>query len=273
VAVAATTAAAVVAAGTPAAVAGGAAAVADIVYTQSVQHFLLIGTLGMLFGAIAFLLLGARYQGNKLFHVIVFFAAVVSCCAYYAQWTGMGVFTKTSEDPPRIIFWARYVDHVITFPLLLIATGLLAKSNMSTLVSLVGNSMLMVIVMLIGALVLAPFKYIWWTAGVAFFAIVVVQLLVQLNESARVLSPSASDALKVLTTIICLSWAVYPICWVLGSEGLYTMHMSVEVGLLTLVDWTCKLGFGGYLAMQRDAFEDLDTIGETTKLRPTSELV
>jgi len=244
-----------------------------VVYTQSVQHFLLIGTLGMLVGAVFFLLLGAKYQGNKLFHVIVFFIAAVACCAYYAQWTGMGVVLKTTETPPRAIFWARYVDHFLTFPLILLATALLAKSNMSTIVSLVGNSILMVAVWLIGAFVLAPYKYIWWTAGVAFFAIVVVQLLVQLSDAGRVLSPSASDALKVLTVITCGSWVIYPIVWVLGSEGLDTMHMSVEVGILTLTDWTSKLAFGAFLLMQRDVFEDLDTLGETTKLRPTSELV
>jgi len=247
-------------------------------YPDSVVHFFLIGTLGMLLGALFFLFLGFRYSGNKIFHVIVFFVAAVGTASYYAMYTGIGVMNKTNDAPPRLIFWARFVDWIITTPLILLCLALLAKANMSTTVSLIGNNILMVVVSFVGAMVLAPYKYIWWTAGMVFFAIVVVQLLIQLNEAQRTLSPGAADTLKTLTILTCLCWSVYPVVWVLGSEGIDTMKLPVEVGILCIADWISKVGFGGFLLMQFDSFEEgadvSGTMGETTKmLRPTSELV
>jgi bacteriorhodopsin len=49
--------------------------------------------------------------------------------------------------------------------LLLINLALIAKADTSAMVSSTGNSVLMVISFLIGAMNIAPFKYMWWFAG------------------------------------------------------------------------------------------------------------
>ncbi len=49
--------------------------------------------------------------------------------------------------------------------LLLINLCLIAKADTSAMVSSTGNSVLMVIAFLIGAMNIAPFKYMWWFAG------------------------------------------------------------------------------------------------------------
>jgi hypothetical protein len=36
--------------------------------------------------------------------------------SYYANWSGLGVEYKTNDDTPRVIFWSRYLDWVVTGP-------------------------------------------------------------------------------------------------------------------------------------------------------------
>ena len=85
-------------------------------YPNSVRHFLLIGFLGMFIGAIVFFYMGISRKVNTVMHVLTFFIAAVSACAYYAEWAGLGVEYKTTDTTPRVIFWAHYLDWVITGP-------------------------------------------------------------------------------------------------------------------------------------------------------------
>lgn len=85
-------------------------------YPNSVRHFLLIGFLGMFIGAIVFFYMGISRKVNTITHVLTFFIAAVAACSYYAMWAGLGVEYKTTDTTPRVIFWARYLDWVVTTP-------------------------------------------------------------------------------------------------------------------------------------------------------------
>jgi bacteriorhodopsin len=85
-------------------------------YPNSVRHFLLIGFLGMFIGSIVFFYMGISRKVNTVSHVLTFFIAAIASCSYYAMWAGLGVEYKTTDTTPRVIFWARYLDWVITLP-------------------------------------------------------------------------------------------------------------------------------------------------------------
>ena len=85
-------------------------------YPNSVRHFLLIGFLGMFIGAIVFFYMGISRKVNTISHVLTFFIAAVAACSYYAMWAGLGVEYKTTDTTPRVIFWARYLDWIVTTP-------------------------------------------------------------------------------------------------------------------------------------------------------------
>ena len=129
--------------------------------------------------------------------------------------------------------------------------ALLSRADTPTIISLVGNDVLMVICGLIGALTVAPYKYMWWVAGLIFFIIVIIQLLQRLNNA----EGYGGDALKGLTWLVVIVWIVYPIVWIVGSEGTGALGLSQEVGILTIADLVAKIGFGFYLLANVDAPE------------------
>ena len=136
--------------------------------------------------------------------------------------------------------------------LILTNLALMSRSDIPTILSLVGNIVLYVICGLIGALTVAPYKYMWWVGGLVFLIIVFVHLLQRLNNA----EGYGGDALKGLTWLTILCWLVYPIVWIVGSEGTGALGLSQEVGIITIIDLIAKIGFGFYLLANVDAPEE-----------------
>eukprot|EP00961_Rhodomonas_salina_P123504 1663861-Rhodomonas_salina.1 len=62
-------------------------------------------------------------------HVLAFIICAVAMCAYYCMWAGVGVAFKTTDSTPRVIFYAKYVDQVVTAPLVLLVLALIANAK------------------------------------------------------------------------------------------------------------------------------------------------
>jgi len=114
--------------------------------------------------------------------------------------------------------------------------GLVGGADHPTIVAMVGNDVLMILCGLIGASLVAPYKYVWWLLGVIFF--VILLLLV-----ARVVSRSDKTNTRTLGLILAISWSVYPILWIVGSEGTGALGLSQEVAITVLTDLVSKVVF------------------------------
>ena len=229
-------------------------------YPNSVRHFLLIGFLGMFIGAIVFFYMGISRKVNTVMHVLTFFVAAVSACAYYAEWAGLGVEYKTTDTTPRVIFWARYVDRFATTPLLLCALSAFAKAEFPVLVSLLGADIIMMSCLALGAFVAGPDKYFWWVGALVLFVVMVSQLLTML---AKVEDEKRKEVMRTLTWLTIICWVGYIVLWLLGSEGTAALGLSQEVGLTCILDLVAKAGVLFYLVSNQDASDEAKGTGLT----------
>jgi hypothetical protein len=85
-------------------------------YPNSVKHVLLIGTVGFFISAVVFLYLSMTRKKASVAHSLTFLSTAVAAMAYYCMWNGLGVEYKTSDITPRVIFWARHFDQILTLP-------------------------------------------------------------------------------------------------------------------------------------------------------------
>jgi len=230
-------------------------------YPNSVRHFLLIGFMGMLLGAGIFFYQGITRKVNTMSHVLCFFIAVLSATSYYAMWEGLGVMFKTIDTTPRVIFWVHYMDWVVTGPLLITLLALLSKTDTVTTVFMVGNTIMMVLASLVGAMTVAPFKYMWWLAGVGFWIIVCYLLLQRLYNA----EGYGGAHLRTLTWLTIIAWSVYPILWIVGSEGSAVLGLSQQVGLTTITDLVTKVGFCFYLLAHVDDAAEEEPINTSSQ--------
>lgn len=252
----------------------GSATVAELLGEAGgpVEPSLWLGTAGMFLGMIAFIAMGWGEENERLqeFYVVTIFIAAIAFVNYLAMALGFGATVVTIGGEERLIYWARYTDWLITTPLLLLDLGLLAGATRNELATLVGLDVAMIgtgaLATLTGAATGAASaigtetqRIIWWGVSTAFLLVLLYFLYGRLGEKAAQLPDSAQATFKRLRLIITVLWLVYPIWWLVGTEGLALLpNLGIETLGFAVLDVTAKVGFGFVLLMARDA------IGEAT---------
>ncbi|MCW3039922.1 MAG: hypothetical protein JWM31_1827 [Solirubrobacterales bacterium] len=212
--------------------------------------WLYLGTAGMVAGAGAIVATGRSAGREHQHHVLTsMWVCLLAATSYLAMSQGLGIV----EVGGREVYFARYLDWVITTPLLLLGLITLALPSITShgqsrdrtalVASILGADVLMVVTGLVG--VLASDKgarYLFFAVGCLFFAGVVYALWVPLYTAAK--QAGNRDAYRRLTSILTGLWCIYPVFWLLGTEGSGTLGLTTEVGLYAIVDVTAKVGFG-----------------------------
>lgn len=133
----------------------------------AVTAIMIVSTLGFLGLAVT------RPRNNRIFHYITAAVVMVAAIAYYSMashlgWTPVVVeFVRTHPEvsgATREIFYVRYIDWVITTPLLLLDLLLTAALPWTTILWVIFIDLVMIISGLVGAL--TPTSYKW---GYFFF--------------------------------------------------------------------------------------------------------
>jgi len=228
--------------------------------TSSQETWLWIGTIGMALGAVTIGLIG-RGLGAQSHHAVAsFFVCAIAACAYLLMARGQGdiLVTQTEvlltpiggivKSTDKVVFVARYVDWIVTTPLLLIGLiGVAIKQGAGKALvgTAIGADILMIVTGLFGALsVNETNKYTWFVVSCLFFLLV----LGVVWGPVRALAAEAGDAASLLygklLIILTTLWFIYPVLWLLGSEGTGTISLNSEVAVFAVIDLLAKVGFG-----------------------------
>lgn len=220
--------------------------------------------------------LGLAYmkeRQDRLFHYITAGITLVASIAYFSMASNIGWAPIRVEffrsDPVvaganREIFYVRYIDWVITTPLLLLDLMLTAGMPTPTILWVMLIDEVMIICGLVGALVRSSYKwgkYRWscitrssltsMSAGYFVFGCVALFYIgyVLLWEARRNASLLGSEVSK--TFIICGSWTfflwcLYPVSWGL-CEGGNVISPDSEAAFYGALDFCAKPVFGALL--------------------------
>merc|ERR1712113_569018 len=139
-----------------------------------------MGLAGFTFVGLAF----RKQRKDRLFHYITAGVVFVACIAYFTMGSNLGftpIEVEFKRNNPvvrgqyREIFYVRYIDWVITTPLLLLDLLLTAGMPWPTILWTLLIDEIMIITGLVGALVVSRYKWAYFTFGcVALFYIVYV---------------------------------------------------------------------------------------------------
>ena len=232
--------------------------------------WLWIGTLGMLLGMLYFIARGwgETDRRRQEFYIVTIFITAIAFVNYLAMALGFGITTVTLGGEELPIYWARYTDWLFTTPLLLLDLGLLAGANRNQLASLVGLDVLMIgtgaiATLSTSAAVLSAggTRLVWWGVSTGFLLVLLYMLYGSLDEKASQLSGSAASTFSTLRTMIVVIWLVYPVWWLLGTEGLQILSLNIETAGFMVLDLVAKVGFGFILLSSREV---LDAAGSAT---------
>jgi len=205
------------------------------------------------------------------YYIITIFIPAIAAASYFSMATGFGVIyipapegfaqaaieTVNGQEVVKI-YWARYADWLFTTPLLLIDLALLAGANRNTIATLVGLDVFMIGTGLAGALAREGqvIRIVWWAISTGALLALLYFLLGKLSEQAGRQSGEVGALFSQLRNLTLVLWAIYPVVWLLGTEGgLAFVPLGVETAAFMVLDLAAKVGFGFLLLRSREVLQ------------------
>lgn len=221
--------------------------------------WLIIGTIGFLAATVLFLHWATSAPaGTRHFYFITAVITGVAAFSYLMMSTGAGA-TLVGGD--RLFYFFRYIDWLITTPLLLVDLALLAlanpRRNIGTIATLIVLDVVMILTgLLAGSRESAAGRGFWFIVSTVAFVVLIYLIVTQLFAAARNASENAKGLFSTLAYLTVVLWSLYPIVWLLGTEGFGAVGTGTEVFLFLILDFLAKIAFGILLLTNRQALTE-----------------
>jgi bacteriorhodopsin len=170
---------------------------------------------------------------------------------------GMTGYGYTIVDG-RVFHYARYLDWLVTTPLLLLDLGALAGISNEDALMLVILDILMILAGLAGGLTTGAASFWLWILGCTFFLPIIYDLAVTFRAKAKELGEAASSCYEKLFILTLVLWTAYPVVFFF-AEYANTLPTTYEIGTYMVLDVTAKCVFGFILLTSRDGLEQATT--------------
>ncbi len=176
--------------------------------------------------------------------LINFFAAI----AYFTMGSNLGwaaIPVEFRRSDPKVagsmrqIFYVRYIDWVLTTPLLLLDLLLTCRLPWPTVFYTITMNEIMIVTGLVGALVPTRYKWGFFTFGCAAFLVVVYILAFEGRQYAKALGPDVHRTYFICGVLTIGLWFLYPIAWGL-SEGGNVIASDSEAVFYGVLDFLAK---------------------------------
>lgn len=234
--------------------------------------WLIVGFLGFLAATVFFLFLMTRAPaGSRHFFIIT--AVITGVAAFFYLTMSTGSTSTIIEG--RIFYWGRYIDWVITTPLLLLDLALLAlaswRRNINLIVGLIVLDVFMILTGLQAGSSLTGFgKGFWFVVSTIAMIVLLYLVYTRLFAEAASRGGAVQSTFRTLALLTIVLWSLYPIVWLLGTEGFNAVGSTVEVFLFLVLDFLAKIGFGFLLLTNRQALGEAAASGgqaQTSRVR------
>lgn len=181
-----------------------------------------------------------KWRTSVLVSGLITFIAAVHYFYMKDYWASFG------ESPT----FFRYVDWILTVPLMCVEFFLILKvagAKKDLLWKMIGLSTIMLVTGYLGETVYREDAAFWGAiSGLAYFAIVYEIWLGKAAQLAKTAGGNILAAHKILCWFVLVGWAIYPLGYMLGTEGWYTQLLgtgSVDIAY-NIADAINKIGFG-----------------------------
>jgi bacteriorhodopsin len=215
----------------------------------------------MLFSSAIFGVLMVRQpRQRRLYHYITLFITLTSTLAYFALANGLGIAKVEvppadgeSEPTYRYFYYARYIDWIITTPLVLLDLGLLSGLDLVTIVLLVVADVYMVSSALVGTLSTTSnlAKWGYFSVDCLIYLYISYTLLTLGAISSKTHSPRVHRLYLSLSIFILVLWLFYPLIWAF-SYGTNSLTEGSEVFAYAALDVLGKAVFGFWILLAHD---------------------
>ncbi len=220
--------------------------------TEGQEMWLWIGFVGMTLGVIAIAAIGRSARDEDKHHFVAsMFVCFIAAVSYFAMANGQGIVDLDG----RSVYVARYVDWLFTTPLLLLGLMMVglpqlrkvedSRSRTSLLTGVIAADVLMIVTGLLAALSNEDaVRYSWYAISCGAFLAVLGLLYGPVRSIVKAQSQATAPLYGTLLSALTVLWFIYPVLWLLGTEGAGTIGLTAEIAVFAVIDLTAKVGFG-----------------------------
>jgi bacteriorhodopsin len=192
----------------------------------------------------------SRMDVSPAYRMAVTISGVIVTIAGYHYFQIMRSFEKAAAGQGGFNEAYRYVDWVVTVPLLLtelvLVLSIAPERRRALLNKLVPYSFLMIVLGYPGEVSGdATTSWIFWALSMVFFVLILMTLFGELTKQIEVENAAVQGTLRSLRTVLLVTWSFYPIAYLapvlLADAGL--AFVIVNVGY-AIADITAKAGYG-----------------------------
>lgn len=178
----------------------------------------------------------------------------IATLAYGAMALGIGRIHTVDG----VLYLPRYVDWVLTTPLLLLYLAMLARPTRRAYVTLIGLVVFVIASGITAGLLPKRSGWLAWGAGLVAFAGILALLVTVLPRQATLDAHRPAAVFTKLRNLTIVLWSIYPIVWALGPFGLDLLLVETEAIVVTYLDVLSKVGFVVIAVNGRDALDRID---------------
>ena len=218
--------------------------VAKMLPTDYVGFTFFVGCMAMM-AASAFFFLSLN-QFDKKWRTSVLVSGLITFIAAVHYFYMKEYWSEFGESPT----FFRYVDWILTVPLMCVEFYLILKvagAKTNLLWKMILLSVVMLVTGYLGETVFSDQAALWGAiSGAAYFVIVYEIWLGSASKLAAAAGGNVLAAHKILCWFVLVGWAIYPLGYMLGTDGWYTGILgkgSVDV-VYNIADAINKIGFG-----------------------------
>ena len=224
--------------------------------------WLALGTAIMLLGTVYFVAKGwgVKDPQQQEYFVITTMITGIAAAAYLSMFFGFGLTeVEVAGRGALDIYWARYADWLFTTPLLLLDLALLANASRIETSALIILDGFMIVTGLVGALSKQmTFRYTWWFISTVAMILVLYFLYSVLTARVQEMGDDVKGTFTALRNLTLVLWTLYPILWIVGTEGAGVVNLYLETLGFMVLDVLAKVGFGMVLLRSRAILGDAD---------------
>lgn len=215
--------------------------------------------------------------GRRKYHFYTFLINAIASVAYLTMACGYG----WSVVAGRQLYWARYIDWVLTTPLQLIDLCGMAMVTWDSTQIMIGLDVLMIAAGTIGAFLAADqheFKrFLFFALGCACYIPILLNLtcgyVSPTSASGQLLNQNlfAKSIFVKIAWLTVFMWTLYPVVWVF-AEGTQVMSPDAEVICYCILDFMAKSVFGFVILCSQIGLDQVldNEMVERTPLLPAS---
>jgi len=216
----------------------------------------------MLIATISFVVMSWRVPAAKrLYHSITTLIVVIATLSYFAMATKQGItfhhtrikehhkhgLPDTFRHVHREVYYARYIDWLLTTPLLIIDLSLLAGLNGASIFSAVIADIVMILTGLFSAFAYRRgSKWGWYAMACIAYLWVLYTLLFTARTTARAKGNKVQSFYTQIAVFTVVVWTAYPIIWAL-ADGTRILSVNAEIIAYAVLDVLAKGVFGAWL--------------------------